>query len=386
MAEDLDDVPRVQLPAAAQIDLTVHRHVAGRDQGLALAAGVGELRQLQELTESDHIAADRHLSHADILPKPAAEADGRLNQSAAGSELPVVKHLEMVRRAGVLAAGAVAGVLVAAGPAAADAAVSPTSAPQGSGANLTFRVTNTARSPITRVKLILPPDTPVAEVYPLSVDDWAPQITQRKLSHPLTTIHGGAPVTETAQAITWIAMPGRSVAPGRHADLGIALGPLPAVSRMSFQVQATYADGAAGPAMPPAVLTLTPAAAGRAPAHSGHAATATARGDDAAFTPVVVQADRAPSWWSIAGWIAAGLLTIGLVVPLLRSRRRPVPDPKAPDNPRHAGNPGNAHNPENAGKAEGAGDGDMSADEGGQEPVAAGARLRASSWRYSDTP
>jgi hypothetical protein len=225
----------------------------------------------------------------------------------------------MARRAGVLAVAALAGVLGAAGPAAADVVVNPASAPQGSGANLTFRVTNTGRSPITRVQLILPPDTPVAEVYPLSVDDWAPQITQRELRHPLTTIHSGTPVTETARDISWIAVPGRSIAPGRHADLGIALGPLPTVSRMSFQVRATYAGGGAGPSMPPAVLTLTPAAGGRAPVHGGHAATAA--GGDAALPAVVAQADSGRRWWSIAGWTGVALLAIGMLVAVRRSRR-----------------------------------------------------------------
>ncbi len=51
------------------------------------------------------------------------------------------------RRAGVLAVAAAAGMLAVAGPAVAgpavaDVSVSPTSAEQGSGANLTFRVNN----------------------------------------------------------------------------------------------------------------------------------------------------------------------------------------------------------------------------------------------------
>jgi uncharacterized protein YcnI len=299
-----------------------------------------------------------------------------LNHSAAASELPIVRHLELARRAGVLAVAAVAGVLAAAGPAAADVAVSPTSAAQGSGANLTFRVTNTGSSPITRVKLLLPPDTPVAEVYPLSVDDWAPQITQQKLTHPLTTIHGGTPVTETAKDITWIAMPGKAVAPDRHTDLGIALGPLPMVSRMSFEIQATYAGGA-GPAMPPVVLALTPAAAGQAPAHSGHGTTATAGSDDATFAAVVARADRGPNWWSIAGWIAAGLLTIGMTVAYLRSRRRPAPSPTAairdeePSAADAEDHTTESHTTESHTTED-------------KEPVAAGTRLRAS-WRYRDS-
>ncbi|HEY7273020.1 MAG TPA: DUF1775 domain-containing protein [Actinoplanes sp.] len=343
-----------------------------------------------------------------------------------------MRHLEVARRAGVLAVAAVAGVLVAAGPAAADVAVNPTSAPQGSGANLTFRVTNSGSSPITRVKLMLPPDTPVAEVYPLSVDDWAPQITQQKLTHPLTTIHGGTPVTETAKDITWIAMPGRAIAPGGHADLGIALGPLPTVSRMSFEVRPTYADGAAGPAMPPAVLALTPAAAGQAPAH-GHGSTGATGSDDAAFAAVVAQANRGPNWWSIAGWIAAGLLAIAMVGAYLRSRRRSVPaavraitdtgdeepsatdhideEPSATDHiddgtgtphideetgtrrtadgtgtRRTADGPGTRRTADGPGTphiADGPGT-ERPTGNAGKEPVAAGTRLRASSWRYRD--
>jgi uncharacterized protein YcnI len=129
-----------------------------------------------------------------------------LNHSAPGCELPVVSRNLIPRRAGVLAAAITAGVLGMAAPAMADVSIDPPSAPQGSGANVHFKVTNTGQSPITRVKLIMPADTPVAEVFPLSVDNWAPQITPLKLSTPLTSIHAGTPVTETAAAITWIAV------------------------------------------------------------------------------------------------------------------------------------------------------------------------------------
>jgi hypothetical protein len=289
------------------------------------------------------------------------------------------------RRAGVLAVAAAAGVLAVAGPAVAgpavaDVSVSPTSAEQGSGANLTFRVTNTARSAITRVTLVLPPDSPIAEVYPLSVDDWAPQITQQKLTQPLTTIHGGTPVTITAKDITWIAMPGKAIPPGRYADLTIALGPLPTLSQMRFTVQPTYADRAASPAMSPVLLNLTPAAPGAAAAHAGHggapaAGTATGGSDseDAAFAAVVAQAERGPSWWSILGWIAAALAGIGAVVAILRARRKPAPDGGVEED---ADVTGPYDVPGSDGVAE-------------KEPVAVAAgtgaaKVRASSWRYHD--
>ena len=137
-------------------------------------------------------------------------------------------------------------------------------------------------------------------------------------------------------------------------------------------MRATYADGKAGPAIPPVVLALTPAVAGQAPAH-GHAGTATAGSDDAAFAAAVASADRGPSWWSIAGWIAAALLAAGMVVAYLRSRRR--------------GEDPTDTNAEQAPSPEGAQDaGDAKGTDADKEPVAAGTRLRASSWRYRDTP
>jgi hypothetical protein len=292
-----------------------------------------------------------------------------LNHSAARTELPDVRHLIRARRAGVLTVAATAGVLAVAGPALADVSVSPPSAAQTGGADLTFHVTNTEQSAITRVKVSLPADTPIAEVYPLSSPDWAPDITQQKLSTPLTSIHDGTPVTETTKDITWIAIAGKSIAPGQAADLSVSLGPLPTLSQMQFVVVPTYADGHAGPAVPPVVLKLTPATAqDQAAAHAGHAATTGTTGTDstdpdaALFAQTVAQAEHGPSIWSIGGWVIAGLVGLGAIVAALRSRRRrdeaEVADEAA----------------ETAEAAE--------ADED-KEPVGAGVR-KSSNWRYQD--
>jgi hypothetical protein len=291
-----------------------------------------------------------------------------LNLSGAGHELPDVSRFLITRRAGVLTAAAAAAVLGTAAPALADATVSPSSAVQGSGENLTFRVTNTEQSAITRVKLLLPADAPIAEVYPLSVDDWAPLITNRKLQTPLATIHGGTPATETAADITWIAMPGKSLAPGKSADLSVAVGPLPTLSQMQFTIQATYANGTAGAAMPPVTLSLTPATAEQqAAAHAGHDAgtgtTAdTSSADDSAFAAVVA-ADQGPSLWSIAGWVFAALAGAGAIVAVLRGRRR------------------------SAGAEEAEPTTEKPEQDETKEPVGAGAgKIRLSSWRYQDGP
>jgi hypothetical protein len=245
--------------------------------------------------------------------------------------------------------------------------VSPPSAQQTSGADLTFRVTNTERSAIIRVKVSLPADTPIAEVYPLSSPDWAPDITQQKLSTPLTSIHDGTPVTETTKDITWIAVGGKSIAPGRSADLSVSLGPLPTLSQMQFNVVPTYADGHAGPAVPPVVLKLTPATAEQqAAAHAGHEGTTGTTGtdssdpDSALFAQTVAEAEHGPSIWSIGGWVIAGLVGLGAIFAVLRSRRR--------------GEPAETDSTEDEAQSD--------ETDGVKEPVAAGARK--SNWRYQD--
>ena len=263
----------------------------------------------------------------------------------------------IARRAAVLAAAVTAGVLATAGPALADVTVSPASAEQGSGANVHFTVTNPGTSPITRVKLVLPADTPVAEVFPLSVDDWAPQITPLTLTTPLTSTHGGSPVTETASAITWIAV-GGDLAPGESADLPVALGPLPATSTMRFTLEPTYADGKPGPALPPATLTLTPATGAAAGGHTAHGQPAggTSDTDAATFAALVYQAGGGPRFWSVAGSVLAGLAAAAAAGLLIRGRHRA--EPTEDDEPR---------------------------DEEPKEPVGAGA-ARVTSWSYRDGP
>jgi hypothetical protein len=263
-----------------------------------------------------------------------------------------------VGRAGVLAASVAVAVLGVAGPAAAaDVTLEPPSAPQGGSVNVTFRVTNTGPSAITRVRLVLPKDTPVAEVFPLSVPDWAPQIEQVALATPLAGSHGAAPVTETAGAITWTAIPGKAIPTGGSAGLPVALGPLPTVSRMPFTLEPTYADGRTGPALPAAVLTLTPSAGGAADAHGGSGGEVS-DAEEAAFAAVVDQADSGGGFWSMAGWVVAALAVAAAAVVVLRGRRRPGPDTDA-------------------------GEPDEETEED-REPVAAGAKVTA--WSYRDGP
>jgi hypothetical protein len=277
-----------------------------------------------------------------------------LNHSNADYELPLVRHFHLARRAGVPALAAAIGALIAA-PALADATVTPTTSVQGGGENLTFHVTNTGTAPLATVTLKIPDDTPVAEVYPLSVDDWAPKTQMKSLATPLVT-EMGMEATESATSITWLAVAGRQLAPGRSADLPVALGPLPTLSSMTFTLTGTYANGSPAPAMPPVTLTLTPAAPGQAPAATGHDHGGTATGstatggtatgstgtagdspaEDAVFAKTVADATRGPSIWSIGGWVIAGLALLAAAFYFLRGRHRAEDDEPEDEQPEAA--------------------------------------------------
>lgn len=253
----------------------------------------------------------------------------------------------LARRAGVLAVAAVAGALVAT-PALADVAVSPTSAVQGDAVDVDFKVTNTGAKPLGTVTVTLPADSPVAEAYPLSNDDWAPKITTKKLAHALPSMMTDIPVDEATSAITWIAMPGLALQPGKTADLRVSLGPMPTLSSYKFTVTTKYSDGTAGPAMTPGTLTLSPATAQQQAvidqAHAGmdmggqNAANGdgTTAGDpnadeNAQFAKVVADATRGPSILSIVGWVVAGLALLGGVWLMFRSRHRAEEDDEPSD-------------------------------------------------------
>ena len=267
-----------------------------------------------------------------------------LNHSPTGYELPLVRQFHLARRAGVPALAAAIGALIA-GPALADATVSPTTSVQGGGENLTFHVTNTGTAPVATVTLKIPDDTPVAEVYPLSVDDWAPKIETKTLATPLTT-EMGMQASESASSITWLAVAGHQLAPGQSADLPVALGPLPTLSSMQFTLSATYANGSPAPAMPPVTLTLTPAAPGQAlPTHdhggpatgsTGTAADSASSAEDAVFAKTVADATRGPSIWSIGGWVIAALALLAAAFYFVRGRHRAEDDEPEDEQPEAA--------------------------------------------------
>jgi uncharacterized protein YcnI len=182
----------------------------------------------------------------------------------------VIRGAHLLVRAAVVAAAATAAVAVGAAPAAADVSISPTEAVRGDAVRLTFRVTDQPGAAYTtRVEVQLPTDTPIAEVYPLSVPGWGPETVTRRLDRPVPGLHSGN-LTEVPARVVWTRA-GRPRTPG--AELTLSMGPLPDAERVTFVVVQTLSDGrvvrwdqqptGATPSHPAAVLTLV---AGSGPA------------------------------------------------------------------------------------------------------------------------
>ncbi|TDC85321.1 DUF1775 domain-containing protein [Micromonospora sp. KC606] len=252
-------------------------------------------------------------------------------------------------RTGLVLAVAVAGVL--AWPAAALAAevtTTPTQATQGDAVTLHLVVPEERPGARTeKIEFRLPEATPIGEVYPLSVDGWAPLINFRNLDQPVAGIHAPG-VTQVTAAVTWTRAAGKPV-PG-PARLSLAMGPLPQVDRMSFELVQTYSDGTvvrwadpAGGAHPAPTLALVPPAPGAAVGHDhGGAAPVvadTGQGGVAALPPAAD--DGGPS----ADVLLGGGLLIGLGGGALigwmvsRARHRAEPDDDEPQDEPSTGQP-----------------------------------------------
>jgi uncharacterized protein YcnI len=147
------------------------------------------------------------------------------------------------RTAAAALGAATVGVLTVAAPAAADVQVTPSEAARGGPAELTFQVPEErAGAHTTKVQLLAPPATPIAEIYPLSVNGWAPRITTRKVDQPLEAIHGTR-TTQVVSEITWTRVGAAPSKPLKPAQLKIALGPMPEADLVVFGLVQTYSDG-----------------------------------------------------------------------------------------------------------------------------------------------
>lgn len=245
----------------------------------------------------------------------------------------------MVRRLGVasvaLAAAAV-GAIALATPAMADVRVVPSEAAPGGPAELAFQLPEERPGAhTTKVEIQAPTETPIAEVYPMSTNEWAPQITTRLLDQPLTSIHGGR-TTEVVSSITWTRV-GKFASPAKPALLRISAGPMPEADRVVFNLIQTYSDGTVvrwtdppaadgkTPKHPAPVITLT----GKAPAGAVHGGGSAHGGstDSGQAHADAAQPKAAAGEDGMFGTLGAGLLVglalglVGSLIVIMRSRR-----------------------------------------------------------------
>ncbi|MGW0994320.1 YcnI family copper-binding membrane protein [Streptomyces sp. NPDC002523] len=233
-----------------------------------------------------------------------------------------------LRRAGVVAALAAAGVLTAAGVASAHVTVHPDSYAKGATDGvLTFRVPNEEDGASTnKVQVFLPTDHPVLGVLVSPQDGWTAKVTNTKLKTPLKTDDGT--ITDAVSEITWT---GGKIDPGHYEDFNVAFGQLPDdTDQLTFKALQTYSDGktvrwieeASGgdePENPAPVLKLTAKGAEEGSSASASTPAETSKSAESA-KPAASNSDSTARGLGIAGLIVGVLGLAAAVFAVMRSR------------------------------------------------------------------
>ncbi len=214
----------------------------------------------------------------------------------------------MAGRAGIVAGGTAVAIVALAGTAFAHVTITPTSAPQGSTAELTFRVPNEELKAATiELQVRVPTDPPIAQFLVKPVPGWTATVQSVTLAKPVITDDGS--FSTAVSEVTW---KGGTILPGQYQDFSVSADPLPSgVSQLVFKAIQTYSNGdivrwidlsqpgQPVPAHPAPILTLTPAGAAGASASGGQAGQAA--------VPDPAASDTAALALGAAG-LAAGLL------------------------------------------------------------------------------
>jgi uncharacterized protein YcnI len=174
-----------------------------------------------------------------------------------------------------VAGGAGIGVLALAGTAFAHVTITPGSAPQGSTAELTFRVPNEESSAATvELQVQVPTAHPIAQFLVKPVPGWTVTVRTVTLAKPVVTDDGS--FSTAVSEVTWA---GGKIMPGQYQDFSVSADPLPSgTGQLVFKAVQTYSNGDVvrwidlpqsgqpAPEHPAPVLTLTSAGAGDAAA------------------------------------------------------------------------------------------------------------------------
>jgi uncharacterized protein YcnI len=164
--------------------------------------------------------------------------------------------------------GTALGVLALAGTAFAHVTITPGSAPQGSTAELTFKVPNEESAAATvELQVQVPTAHPIAQFLVKPVPGWTITVQTVALAKPVVTDDGS--FTTAVSEVTWR---GGKILPGQYQDFSVSADPLPSgVGQLVFKAVQTYSNGdvvrwidlpqagQSAPEHPAPVLTLSPA-------------------------------------------------------------------------------------------------------------------------------
>lgn len=131
-------------------------------------------------------------------------------------------------------------VLLAPAVASAHVSVSPTEAPRGVVAELTFRVPNERNDAgTTKVEVNFPAESPLATVDAPALPGWRSNTTRTPLAAPVDV--AGKTMTEAVTKLTW---DGGPITGSGSQEFKVSVGPLPTTgTELVFKVLQTYSDG-----------------------------------------------------------------------------------------------------------------------------------------------
>ncbi|HEY3877801.1 MAG TPA: YcnI family protein [Trebonia sp.] len=239
-----------------------------------------------------------------------------MKASRAGSGRGPGRRSRAAARVLLVLGGAGLGVLALAGTAFAHVTITPGSAPQGSTAELTFKVPNEeSTAATTQLQVQVPTDHPIAQFLVKPVPGWSVSVQTITLAKPVVTDDGS--FSTAVSEVTWT---GGKILPGQFQDFSVSADPLPSgIGQLVFKAVQTYSNGdvvrwidlpQAGqpePAHPAPVLTLTSAGADAAadtaagtqadpPAAAGSDTTAVALGAAGLATGLLGLAAGGSAW------------------------------------------------------------------------------------------
>lgn len=231
----------------------------------------------------------------------------------------------LVQRAAIVACGSLTAVAALAGPALAHVVITPSSAPAGSAAELTFRVPDEEDSAATiELQVKIPASHPIAQLLIKPVPGWTATVTTQTLAQPVTT--GDGTFDSAVSEVTWT---GGRILPGQFQDFSVSADPLPSgIRQLVFKAVQTYSNGSV-------VRWIDlPQPGEPAPEHPAPILTLTTGGSDSAAPSAATAAEADGDGPTAIALGAAGLATgvAGLIAGLVawRASRRAVRQPDGP--------------------------------------------------------